>query len=122
MVDEKIVLYLQYIYKHAILLKGNSSRAVYINIRTYCEAIIRIINWHLDREDKRQNVPNELMVETINITAQSGNNSSLSAQKLEITALSKGNASCIICGESLAGKRKGAKYCSKECNNQSRKQ
>ncbi|PWK27202.1 hypothetical protein LV89_02017 [Arcicella aurantiaca] len=113
-IDTQINTYVANMVKCLPHLLGLSKRAAYIELRVYAVGIIRLIDFHLGRDNSGIKIPIEPIIEP-------KNNGSLSSQNHEITAQSHIIGSCVVCGASLKGKRKGAVFCSKECNNSNRK-
>ena len=124
MIDNNIALYARKINDAVQYLDKDTRRASLIEIRTYCEAITRVINFDLNRKNNGSGVIINID-ESIITTAHDANNDSLtaqlSAQMPEITAQSHIIGSCLVCGASLQGKRKGAVCCCKKCTNSNRK-
>lgn len=118
--DNQIKNYLDWMRRDFEQIQSSSRRAVLINIRTYAVGLIRVIDFCLGREvslniDELQ--VNERENFTLNSSSQSFEREYFHAQNIEIKAL---NGFCL-CGKSLEGLRKGTKFCSKKCNNLSRK-
>lgn len=110
--DQQIKNYLQWMLRDFEQIQSLTRRAVLINLRTYAEGLIRVIDFCLGREvslniDALQTIEPEI-------------SRSFHAQNPEITALD-GFCQYVECSESLEGMRKGTKFCSKKCNNLSRK-
>jgi hypothetical protein len=118
--DQQIKNYLQWMLRDFEQIQSLSRRAVLISIRTYAVGLIRVIDFCLGREvslniDALQENEREI---SRSFHAQiESEREIIHAQNPEMTAL---NGFCR-CGKSLEGLRKGTKFCSKKCNNLSRK-
>jgi hypothetical protein len=111
--DQQIKNYLQWMLRDFEQIQSTSRNAVLISIRTYAVGLIRVIDFCLGRAvslniDALQTIEPEI-------------SRSFHAQNPEITALDGFFCELQTCGKSLKGMRKGTKFCSKQCNNLSRK-
>ena len=118
--DKQIKTYLELMVKDFEHINSISRKAVLVSIRTYAVGLIRVIDFCLGRE-LSLNIDDQSTVELENSRSTHAqftlNSRSIHAQSLEITDLE----GFCVCGKSLDSLRKGTKFCSKKCNNLSRK-
>lgn len=124
-IDSALKLYLDNINRDFNHVNDVSRKAVLVNIRSYAAGIIRTINFEFSRKNGSLNIDPFQEIEpevSRSIHAHvEPKRETFHAQKPEMTALNGFFCELKTCRKSLQGKREGTRFCSKRCNNLSRK-